>query len=150
MFVLSSWNQNLGIALENCTESAIKLSIKGLYFLWRAVWENKLHFLNRSRLLGITNFGISKAFVKKIFLKSVLYESILFALSVFIIFVLCFFCSMVMEPGFPLVGGIGGRISPPTSQNFDKSPLTKILSLLINVPLHLVWHPLPSISQSPL
>ena len=53
--------------------------------------------------------------------------------------------------GFPLVGGGGGLggISPPTSQNFNKSPLTKILSLPINVPLHLVWHPLPSISQSP-
>ena len=43
--------------------------------------------------------------------------------------------------------GLGGI--PPTSQNFDKSPLTKILSLPIYVPLHLVWHPLPSISQSP-
>ena len=40
--------------------------------------------------------------------------------------------------GFPLVG-----------KNNDKSPLTKILSLPINVPLHLVCHPLPSISQSP-
>ena len=49
-------------------------------------------------------------------------------------------------PGYPLLGGG----SPPTSQNFDKSPFTKILSLPINVPLHLVWHPLPSISQSPL
>ena len=38
---------------------------------------------------------------------------------------------------------------PPTSQNFDKSLLTKILSLPFNAPLHLVWHPLPSISQSP-
>ena len=38
---------------------------------------------------------------------------------------------------------------PPTSQNFDKSPLAKILSLPITVPLHLVWHPLPSISESP-
>ena len=45
-------------------------------------------------------------------------------------------------------GGGGGGGSAPTSQNFDKSPLTKLLSLPINVPLHLVWHPLPSISQS--
>ena len=48
------------------------------------------------------------------------------------------------------IGGDWGCIPPPTSQNFDKSPLTKILSLPINVPLHLVWHPFPSISQSPL
>ena len=48
----------------------------------------------------------------------------------------------------PSGGGLGG--SPPTSQNFDKSPLTKILSLPINILIHLVWHPLPSISQSPL
>ena len=45
-------------------------------------------------------------------------------------------------------GGDWGGI-PPTSQNFDKSPLTKILSLPITVLLHLVWHPLPSISESP-
>ena len=49
-------------------------------------------------------------------------------------------------------GGTGGGSTPPppTSQNFDKSPLTKNLSLPINVPLHLVWYSLPSISQSPL
>ena len=46
--------------------------------------------------------------------------------------------------GFPWWEG-----SPlPTSQNFDQSPLIKILSLPISVPLHLVWHLLPSISQS--
>ena len=48
--------------------------------------------------------------------------------------------------GFSLVGGLGGC---PPYQNFDKSPFTKILSLLINVPLHLVWHSLLSISESP-
>ena len=46
-------------------------------------------------------------------------------------------------------GGEWGGI-PHTSQNFHISPLTKILSLPINVPVHLVWHPLPSISQPPL
>ena len=54
----------------------------------------------------------------------------------------------------PIEGGGGGGGDwgdpPPTSQNFDKSPHTKILSLPINVPLHLLWHPLPSISHSPL
>ena len=50
-----------------------------------------------------------------------------------------------------LGGGGGGATVPPptTSQNFDKPPLTKILSLPSNVPLHLVWHPLPSISHPP-
>ena len=42
-------------------------------------------------------------------------------------------------------GGGGGAIG---GKKFDKSPLTRILSLPINVPLHLVWHPLPSIYQS--
>ena len=53
--------------------------------------------------------------------------------------------------GFPLVAGTGGTGGDPrpTSQNFDKSPLTKILSLPIKVCLHLVWHPFPSISQAP-
>ena len=50
--------------------------------------------------------------------------------------------------GFPLVAGTGGD-PRPTSQNFDKSPLTKILSLPINVCLDLVWHSFPSISQAP-
>ena len=57
-------------------------------------------------------------------------------------------CPFNTIAGFPLVGGGTGGISP-TSQNFGKSPLTKSLSLPINVPLHLVWHSLPSISQSP-
>ena len=42
----------------------------------------------------------------------------------------------------------GGLRDPPTSQNFDKSPLTKILSLPINVPLNLVWHALVIISKN--
>ena len=68
-------------------------------------------------------------------------------------------CS-VKKARFPLVVGVGGGVGgggladwggdPPTTQNFDKSPLTKILSLPINVPLHLVWHSLPSVSQSPI
>ena len=49
----------------------------------------------------------------------------------------------------PSGGGTGGG-SPPPAKILTNPPLTKILSLPINVPLHLVWHPLPSISQPPL